>query len=658
MTPEGLLALAATCVLQSSETWLEGRACDGADCPEWTERVELELVAGGPCDHVDISVPPGVEVVDVGGRVKLFDAGRRVLREDRIEPLPQGLDDRGVLRLHTPELRASDVAFVSFTRLWHEPTPFVWAPGAERAAYAGLHVAPDAHLTIEGMVEVDGAGWLWAVDPPTTTWVEAHPEGDAGAAASALPAGAKEASAHHARVVTLHIPPGDPQMHLVPGGASSATVVDTYTLDEPGPLARFVPIVGDAANASVACEPAESLVLSELRTGGLLGACGPDATALTVTHALDDAPTYGETPVGGTLSVVAEDGEVSWEEGAWALRSWDGVPIIPDRERLVTALDRRFRALMIPGPAVPRELRKEAKDWDLVVALISAALGRVQPSLRMPADPLQPRRLSAVRRSGYGTSVELSLLLHSYLEQVSIPSSWLLVRPAGRGDGHVASPAGFVEGMVRVVLDGEERFVDLGCRWCAPFEVRPELIDAAVLGASSDRTPQAVVPAVVDASIDDQRVRWRLEGPAALQLRLDLGDVPVAGRTHWLAERVGGAGATLKTAQRVGLAGSPVLLFALPVPDGVPPDPLGLPAAGADGTVFMPWTGEWRATLVQSELTPTAMVRAKVEYHREPGTDGRMVERLVVHDRHLSPEDVASIRAARTWWPPASPADG
>ena len=90
------------------------------------------------------------------------------------------------------------------------------------------------------------------------------------------------------------------------------------------------------------------------------------------------------------------------------------------------------------------------------------------------------------------------------LAQEQVPSAWGIVMPAPVGEGFYSSPAGYTEGIVGVQTNDGAVWIDVGCRLCAPFELRPHLEGAAMLCPAGPRTPAPTPGAVtVEDSVAD-----------------------------------------------------------------------------------------------------------------------------------------------------------
>jgi hypothetical protein len=496
--------------------------------------------------------------------------------------------------------------------------------------------APDVVLIGDG----DGARVVGWSDLPETIRVWDGERAVTAPTARGLTREAPDALVATSRVVTLDVPPGDPGLVLAPGSGSSALVEERIR-----PLVAGAPWYGRLPDGAVAVAVEGGVV----RDGGVarLG-----AGETLVRYLLPDAPTFGEaSPRPGevlTEQVVGEGVVVRWEGSFWAMESVRGTPIVPDRASLVSALDRRFFTRSMPQPAVPGAAR-QAEGWDELATARLMLMGSVRAGGTPTSDPVWPRRLGAVRRSAWGSPIELVLYLRGWAEQLGWDADWVLVRPRGLGPGPEASPAGYSEALLRVrrVVDGavEERWLDPSCDMCGPFEVRPELLGASALGRDVTQTPPPV-PGRVEVDADDRRQRVLLDGPAALALRTALRSVPPEDRAKAIATRLGGPGARLLAASQVADAGAPIQLVV--VGGAEVHDPLAEGTLGVwRGGRFEPrWVGT-RVFVRPGVGAPSAFEGEGLVWSLVVDADGRVREEITLSAPSLDEATVAGWRAAR-----------
>lgn len=554
MTP---LVLAPTCVLAIAELELE------AVERGWTRRAHLEVVGDGRCPSVGIRLPRVGRIDKLRARVRLSDGGTRRIDEARRDPIVREPDGSGLLVLHTPEVLTGDRVVVD---LWQAlpPTPIHWDPGTAR--YASLESS--VPFAVDGEMRTSA----WWTEAPSAPVHLVHPSPGPLPIVRTLPDVPSRATLDLRLVV-----PGDPQRSLYPGGGSTYEASWAFEHGAFGPAALVVPLPRDAHDVEVQGPH------QRFDDSVLLQIDGP--TSHTVRFAAPDAPTHGAVPdlpgADVQLRVSVDDGRIRWEDDRfWWLASIDFRSVTPDRPDLLRALDRRFRRAALPEPAVPVHLRGSEPNGAAVEGLRTALQLRAGVG-DLPLAALFPRRLVKARNSGALTSVEAALVLTLQLGQLGARAVWGVVAPGPADAASRSTPEGYTEGVVVVATPGGRAFVDPGCTACAPFEVRPHLQGTVMLSPAGSEGPPIVPGRAQIEDVGDQR-RVRLEGPAALVLRLALTEVPPSARRAFLAERFGGADATLVSSTGLSSPGAPILLE---VGLGAnPPNPLD--------AVGDAWTGE------------------------------------------------------------------
>lgn len=631
------LALAAGCILQVATTELE--LTDAG----WLESTRYEVAAvGGPCPHVDVRVPRGVELRSLGARMRRGDGtSRRV--GDRFEAGPATLSGDRELRLHLPDLLPGDRVLLDVARHWPVEA-WHWEPAP--ALHAELRTPRGVPVEARGEVRPLGKRGVWAARPgPADVAVVGRTLPAALAddvdLAAYEPAGAVEVL----RTLRLEVPPGDPQLLLFPGGGSSVrTDLSLRFPPHEHRRAHVVPLPDARSGFRWTAEPDRVVRAIERPDGALVllePSEGPIRVALSWTA--PDAPTYGERAEDERLTVDAPGGRIAWEGDAWLLVAMHDRPVLPARSALITALDRRFRERALSGPGLPVELRGLDPGWDTAALLRDALHARAVPATH-PTDPLWPRRLLAARRSGAVSSTEAALITWLYAEQLGLHADWALVRPAWRGPGAPTSPAGHDRALVRLTLDGEVRWMDPTCAVCAPFELPPEHEGASALGPGIDRTPDPT-PGRWHVDVRPDAVAWTLEGPPALLLRRWLAEIPEAERATALAERMAGPGAELLRVEGAADAGAPIVAEARRG-RGIFADPLALPVPNPRDGAWVPWVGERSVRWVGRGGEAADHQVGPLTWRRE-ARDGDLVETLHVAERLLSAEDVRAYEAAR-----------
>jgi hypothetical protein len=451
------------------------------------------------------------------------------------------------------------------------------------------------------------------------------------------------------RTITLEIPEGDPQASLYPGAGSAALTTETVTFD-PADAARiwWMPIPADAADLAVDVAPQLPSTTSRQREDGLVVVVGPsdERTTVTVSWRKADAPTCGQVlpRAGEALEWAVQDpkGRIRTEGSWWSLTSHDGKPIMPDRASVVNGLDWRFARQSLPEPALPFELKGRALDEELIREMRSALLKRAAVA-DLPGDPLWPRKLFKARRTEVLDPIEAALVLRLYAQQVRLPATWALARPAELGAGDAICPVGYEDAALAVEWEGQLRWVDPACSVCGTFELRPHLDGASVYTSVAAKTPDVTGKQVVRTTADGVAVG--LQGPPALMLRVWLQDVAAEDRPNAIAARFAGAGATLEKAEGIEVAGGAIKLL---IKGPTPADPLALPEPDEDGSTWAVWAGERRAErpLSGEPGEPVDLDLGAVRYQRKV-EDGRLVEILDVKDRRIPADARAKLEAAR-----------
>jgi hypothetical protein len=451
------------------------------------------------------------------------------------------------------------------------------------------------------------------------------------------------------RTIALEIPDGDPQASLYPGAGSAALTTETVTFD-PADAARvwWMPVPAEAADLRIEVAPQLPSTTSRQRDDGLVVVVGPsdERTTVTVSWRKPDAPTCGQVlpRAGEALEWAVQDpkGRIRTEGSWWSLTSHDGKPIMPDRASVVNGLDWRFARQSLPEPALPLELKGRALDEELIRQMRSALLKRAAIA-DLPGDPLWPRKLYKARRTEVLDPIEAAIVMRLYAQQVRLPATWALARPAELGPGDEICPVGYEDAVLAVEWEGQLRWVDPSCSVCGTFELRPHLDGASVYTSVASKTPEVTGKEVVRTTADGVAVG--LQGPPALLLRLWLQEVPADDRPKAIAERYAGPGAELVKAEGIDVAGGAIKLL---IKGAAPADPLALPAPGEDGSTWAVWAGERRAErpLVGEPGEPVDLDLGAIRYQRKV-EDGRLVEILEVKDRRISSEARGQLEAAR-----------
>ena len=449
---------------------------------------------------------------------------------------------------------------------------------------------------------------------------------------------------HLERHLILHIPDGDAQAALWPGGGSRVETHETVRFDADSRRTWVVPLQPDRTPVVATGPLLEAGGTVHERRDSLVVVAPPGETHVDLAWQAADAPAWGvaEPPSGATLElrVDAPGGEVRWEREAWWLAWFGAQPVLPDRERLVKALDYRFTARSMPEPALPAALKGAPPGWELAASLRPTLMTRVSEA-QLPGSPRHPRGLHRARRTGAVTSVEAALILRLYALQAHMQATWVLVRPARRGPGWEVVPEGYDQGLLRIAHEGEIRWIDPTCTVCAPFELRPDLEGASALGPGVTETPPPT-PGRLEVRVADGHTTAELAGPAALLLREALAAIPDEHRQGWLAHRFGGPRSTLLAVSGIPDLGEPLSVEVEGV-DGL--DPLALPRVEGE-SAWLPWVGV-RVLDAPGGCGPAELTTEALAWSRTCPSEGRRHETLEVHTRRVPTADLAAVREAR-----------
>jgi hypothetical protein len=268
----------------------------------------------------------------------------------------------------------------------------------------------------------------------------------------------------------------------------------------------------------------------------------------------------------------------AWGRVAWRVaRTVDGEGVIPDPATFLAGLDWRFARVSLWEPAVPIRLKGLLDKAALVDNLLLEVQALTAGSL--PAsDPLRPRQLSRVWKSGWATSVERALVLHRMLGQEKIPVRWVLTGQ----DPDPVTWAGLDAMLLVAEVGGETVWLDPGCVTCVPGEVSTRWMGHWALGGA-DVVPRAPgrLERTTRVTGEQVAVSFRAEGAAARWVREGLEDTDAAHRDARLATLLGLRGATVRASTGVEADDGPLTVDL--VGTTIPHDPF-------DGAPT-PWTG-------------------------------------------------------------------
>lgn len=632
---------AATCAIALSEVTIEPTETG------WSESVVLEIDAKGVCPWIDLTLEPGVTLDRWRAKLDRLNGRGGRIRDDRMEWRTRDLEGRGARRLHLPEMTTGDHLSVELERTWPLGA-YPWHAGAQGAVFAELFVQTDAE--VPSWAKTD-EGSFWVSEPAADAfWAIPHPKGEA--PAPSVPAEARLGPVE--LVLDLKIPK-DPMRTLYPGGGSS--VRSTWTFvgpEEPGERGVVVPLPQDHLELEVtgAHEQRDDSVILLAEPGR-----GIDHQ---VSWTQRDAPSYGlrqtfrGEPV--TQKVRGERARIEWEDDrTWWISAVDLMPLLPDRPRLLRALDRRFRRAANPEPAIPSSLRGKDPDLDFVAQLRPALQSRAGIGYT-EVDPLFPRKLIKARGTRAISTVEGALTLWTQLAQEQVASTWGIVMPAPldpSGTGFYSSPAGYSEGVVGVQTADGAVWIDVGCRMCAPFELRPHLEGAAMLCPAGPKTPPPTPGEVtVEDRVGDEGSTRHvvLSGPAALIERQRLSMVPPDARQAALQDHWCGS-CKLTAGVGLGKPGQPIQLdFEV---TGDPIDPLDASRFASGFDDWHDWIGTRRWSR-PGDAAEHSWSEAGVAWSRTV-TAGMVVETVALEDRRL-PADLWTRWTAARASEPAAPA--
>lgn len=647
----GLASATAACTLLRLATEVT------VDQAGWLERHELELSAKEPaCDRVVLHLPSDADLVGVPRVVqRLGDGIKRRQGPEVVERDPRSLRGEADVVVHLNDLLGGDRVTITWQRRLTRDASLPWEPPVG-VVHADLAVADGVQVAPTGQVKPGQRGY-WVGEPAVgdratlaaagrdQPWVDPFAE-------QLPPSRAPQVQ----RELELLVSPGDPQRALYPGGGSQVRTRLVLSFEaEDRDRAWRVPLGETSGDPVVAVEPSAGAASWTRHHGdiALVVPASEGPARVTVTWVSPDAPTHGAPAPDETLTVRADGGKVVWDtDGSWFLAGIHDQAILPSRSALVRGLDRRFRVQAIPEPGLPNELRGLPPGWDLAASVPDALRARAEV-FDNGSDPLWVRKLIGARNSGGLTPTEAAVMAWLYALQGRLDARWVLVRPAPDGPGGDASPAGYRSMVVRVDHDGETRWLDPACAVCAPFELRPELEGASALGQEVDHTSDPS-PGRWTAAWGPDFVRWELTGPAALELRRWLQDLPASDRHDALAGRMAGPGASLVEAEGLDQPGAPIRVAARGG-TGVRADPLALPPVRPDGTVWLPWVGVRERLVSGGELPPANADGGAIAFDRSRTDDGVVTERLEVRQRLVPAAAVAAVDAARATTPPVEP---
>ena len=258
---------------------------------------------------------------------------------------------------------------------------------------------------------------------------------------------------------------------------------------EPAPVEQTIQIVlsgeeeRDGASAAAGVRRMRGPQVLEVRGEGMvLAGLGPGM----------------DTSVAGRLRFKLTEGEAV---ASWRVVRHEGHSVLASRADVLSQIAAGALAASIPEPGIGLQFKGREADWVVVDEVLVHIRRQVVEGRLTTVHPLKPRGLQKARRSRWATPWEQALLLTRYLRQLKIDALPVPVRPVVDGVVEAAVPEGYTAAVVRVRIDGEQRWIDPACGVCAVGELRPGLWGGQALSADLE-----VLPARPGHSI------WKLQG--------------------------------------------------------------------------------------------------------------------------------------------------
>lgn len=287
----------------------------------------------------------------------------------------------------------------------------------------------------------------------------------------------------------------------------------------------------------------------------------------------------------GTEGVVvtATEGGMKWvaPEGGkarWRVSTIAGDVVVPDERTYLSGLDWRWSQASLPEPAPPMNFRPGKTQRETAQSLYEAV--RSMNNAGLPgADALHPRQLNQAWKSGFGSSVEQSLVLDRLLRQQQVASTWVL----SGVDPDPMTFAGYDRMFTLVRVDEAEVPLDPACAVCAFGEVSTTLAGKAALGGLEFAPLQ---PGRLSRSIllvgTEYHIVATLEGAAALWLRERLYGASGVAVTDRVGEALGTVGAQVTKIEGVEVLGGTITIEVTTTRSVKPPF-----------EAEPPWSGGW-----------------------------------------------------------------
>lgn len=281
--------------------------------------------------------------------------------------------------------------------------------------------------------------------------------------------------------------------------------------------------------------------------------------------------------------VTAQAGGMKWDapEGGtarWRVSTVAGDVVIPDERTYLAGLDWRWSSVSLPEPAPPTDFRPGETQQESAQFLFDA-VREMNPASLPGADPLQPRQLNKAWRSGFGSSVEQSLVLDRLLRQQRIASTWVL---SGREPDSMTL-TGYDRMFALVVVDEKTVPLDPYCQVCAFGEVSTSIAGKAALGGLEFAPLQAGrLSREITLVGTEYRILATLEGAAALWLREKLYGASGVAVGDRIGEALGTVGAQVIKIEGLETLGSTITIALSTTKSVRPPF-----------DVEPPWDGGW-----------------------------------------------------------------
>ena len=662
-------ATASPCEVDSVRTEVRWSARTGTPGTR-RDRIRLFAPDAHPdCGVVFIAAPPGSALTAARATIQRTD--ERAIRVDdaRLQPVVGGF------ALHLPEVRRGATVHLDLTHTLTAPQT-TWTPAAYGAAgWAELRVTGGGDATLtppreRPTIRTQGRGrWVApGADDPSVGLVVSAPGAPGAPPAPALEraivpplhttltltvdaAAARLADEPPAGITRVtHRAPGSPH----PGGAATPRGVVERDCGAGSPTVWGCAFPADAAAGERVwgwTEPALRVVDEvALLPGGTLTV--ETQGGRWVAHAIGASGNLTDgfqAPAGAPATVQLRLVEAG------------GAAVLPDRDAVVSQVAYSAIQASLPEPGLPLDFKNRPATDETLDDIMALLQRRVRTRALPMRGDLSPRRLVALKPTGWGTPWEQSLLLTRYLRQLKLDALPVPVRPTSMGDGDGVTPTGFVAAAVRLERDGVVTWSDPACPVCARGELPPTTWGGQALAAGIDRLPPPPV-AHLALTQTEAGVTVALDPAAALALRLALLDAAPADRPARVAALFGG----LSLASQVGLGtpGAPATLE-LASPDGaLPPLPallawdLSQPLSASLDAPAPPLSP--RVTAVTGIETVAPGMAWSLQ---RVGGDGgpRRAETLTLDPRRVTPADrdalrrTAPARAADILSPPPEP---